>query len=460
MSNSNLHTQEFKSVVSNRLNAASVKTQRIAIPLKHGTKECTIDFTRQSNRRNISQNIGNYGILAQGRLHFIDLDDKSKVTDKLLKNTQDTFSVSTPSKEGEHRYVVSDTPLPNIKRNWGEIRSDNQYVVGPGSSIPDYGSYDIQNDAPIQEVTKDELGNWIDGWDNDPEEEGFSEDIELDSLGGSERLATAQEILKQLQNEHTPFFQDLSDRLNGGRGKMDESLSKESGKINTSRLDFVTLEHLYGIFREYGKSHSESRGLAGATYSHYSSKTPFTKDGQKRKWEKRGKQYKFDMIDNAIQSFDQSQFLRLLNQSNGSRRDLNEYSDITFNFVSFIVEWKIEEWDSEQASEFAKVYNLDIDMASLEVVRRAPMYQDTPRGLSEGKECEYPSPRAIRNICSELDKNGEETYRRVMKKMRKNGEMKLACLEDGVDYRVYPPDLPDPAEAEWVRCNGERSEVV
>ncbi|PHQ38091.1 hypothetical protein DJ69_13470 [Halorubrum persicum] len=450
---------EYKCIALRRLNNVSVNLSNIAIPLKEGTKSAYNDFKQKSNRRDLEQNLGNYGILAKGPLHFIDIDDPDEAPNDLLKKTVDTFCVSTPSEGGEHRYVVSDTPLPNIKRDWGEIRSDNQYVVGPGSSIPDYGSYTIENDAPIQSVAKDELEDWIGGFDKDTEE-GYSEDIDIESLSeGGERLNTAHDVFSKLQSDSPAFFTDLMDRLNGGRGGMGNSLNKEdSNEIDTSRLDFVTLEHLYGVFKEYGKSHNESRGLAGEVYGYYSNQTPFTKDGQKRKWVSRDKGYKHDMLDNAIRQFDQSLFNRLLNQRNNDKRKFNEYSEITQNYVDFVMNWLIEDWDIDTAKDMAQVWNLEIDRGDLEAVCKTPMYQDTPRPLSEGKETEYPSPHAIRKICSELDRNTEETYRRAMKKMRKKGSIKLACIKEGIDYRVYPADLPDPVDAEHIRYNGEKYE--
>jgi hypothetical protein len=450
--------QEYKCVVSDRLNNVSVNISNIAIPLKDGSKSAFKDFKQKSNRRDLQQNLGNYGILAKGRLHFIDIDDPDKAPNTLLKKTQDTFCVSTPSEGGEHRYIVSDTPLPNLKEDWGEIRSDNQYVVGPGSSIPDYGSYTIENDSPIQSVPKDDLEDWIGGFDKETVE-GYSDDIELDSLEDSDRLNTAHDVLSKLQSDSPAFFNDLMDRLNGGRGSMGNSLTKEgSAKIDRSRLDFVTLEHSYGVFKFYGKSHNESRGLAGEVYSYYSESSPFTKDGQKRKWVSRGKGYKHGMLDNAIRQFDQSLFNRLLNQRNNDKRKFNEYSEITQNYVDFVMNWLIEDWDIDTAKDMAQVWNLEIDRGDLEAVCKTPMYQDTPRPLSEGKETEYPSPHAIRKICSELDRNTEETYRRAMKKMRKKGSIKLACIKEGVDYRVYPADLSDPVDAEHVRYNGEKYE--
>ncbi|WP_139835157.1 bifunctional DNA primase/polymerase [Halorubrum ezzemoulense] len=475
LSNSNYNPNEFKCIALRRLNNVSVNISNIAIPLKDGTKKCYIDFTDKTHRRDLEQNLGNYAVFAHGRLHFIDIDDKDKAPDKLLKNTQDTFSVSSP--HGSHRWVVSDDVLPNVDEDWGEIRSQNQYVVGPGTEIhgiregkdcpnpgeccspEDPGIYRIQNDAPIQQISKDDLEDWIGGFEKETVE-GYSDDIDIESLSeGSERLNAAQEILSKLQSDHTAFFQDLHDRLNGGRGSMGHSLTKEgSNKIDRSRLDFVTLEHLYGVFKYYGESHNESRGLAGEVYSYYSNQTPFTKDGQKRKWVSRGKGYKHGMLDNAIRQFDQSLFNRLLNQRNNDKRKFNEYSEITQNYVDFVMNWLIEDWDIDTAKDMAQVWNLEIDRGDLEAVCKTPMYQDTPRPLSEGKETEYPSPHAIRKICSELDRNTEETYRRAMKKMRKKGSIKLACIKEGVDYRVYPADLPDPIDAQHIRYKAEKYE--
>jgi len=455
---------EFKCVASKRLRDANIPTDNIAIPLKPESKKATLDFTDKKNRRDLNQNIGNYGILAKGRLHFIDIDDMQEAPEDLIKNTVDTFSVSSPHGDGEHRWIVSQDVLPNKKPNWGEIRSQNQYVVGPGSILHDCkhgccssdnpGIYSIKNNAPIQEVTKDELSDWVGGFEKDTVD-GFSEDIELGDLEGSERLATAEEILKELQKEHTAFFSDLMDRLNGGRGNMGERLSKESGKINTSQLDFVTLEHLYGVFKNYGKSHDESRGLAVSVYTYYSQETPYTKDGQKKKWEKRDRRYQIDMLNNAVAEFDEHKFLRLLNQSNGSRKNLNEYPKITYKIADFVIDWLTNDWSIDEAQDMAKVgYQLDIEESDLVAVSKQPMYQDTTPLSMGSNECEYPSPKAVRQICFKIDNRGIETYKSVVRRLRRDGHIKLAYL-GGNDWRVYQSHLPNPPEAKKIKCSDE-----
>lgn len=451
--------QEYKRIVSQRLNNVSVNISNIAIPLKEGTKSAYNDFKQKSNRRDLQQNLGNYGILAKGRLHFIDIDDPDKAPNTLLNKTQDTFCVSTPSEEGEHRYVVSDTPLPNLKEDWGEIRSDNQYVVGPGSSIPDYGSYTIQNDAPIQEISKDELEDWMGGFEKETVE-GYSDDIDIESLSeGSERLNTAHDVLTELQGDSPAFFTDLMDRLNGGRGSMGHSLSTDGGRIDTSRLDFVTLKDLYGVFKYFGKSHNESRGLAGDVYSFYSNQVEYTKDGQKRKWQRRGKDYQYAMLDESIKSFDNTEFKKLLNQSprfvTKDKRKNNEYSHITEFYALFAVDWLIEKWDIDEAKEMADcMYGIQ-----LEGVCKTPMYVD--RGGSHTPSEQYPAKSDVIDLATEIDNsNGRDTYNNVLTDLRKNkGKLKMACLKEGVSYVYYPADLPDPIDAEHIRYKGQLMNV-
>jgi len=461
-----INLEENKRIGLQRLANAPVNTDNIFIPLKNRTKKCVVDFTQEHNRINGSQINQNYAVLAKGQLHFIDIDDREEAPDKLLNETVDTFSVSSP--HGEHRWIVCKDVLPNKNPNWGEIRSENQYVVGPGSMLKDCdndccstdnpGIYSVKNDAPIQEVSKDELSDWVGGFEKETVE-GFSDSVGLDSLSeGVDELQEAQEVLSKLKSNHRGFYNDVFDRLNGGRGNMGDALTVDEGsKIDTSQLDFVTLEHLYGIFKQYGYSHKESRSLTQILYSHFADANPYTKDGQLKKWNKRDNQYRRDMVDNAIYEFGENKFTRLLNQSTGKKGYLDEYSDITFNCILFAIDWLMcDENDTELAKELAKSYNLVLDDEMLSVVSKRDMYQDTPRG-GVGDECPYPTLKSVRELCVDLDNKDESSIRKAMKTLRNEyGETKMACLVNGVDYRYYHEYQKDPLEAEHIRHNGKK----
>lgn len=454
------------SCLSTLYKTKSLSLEQSIIPLREGTKKPIGEWKDEENRVSLSEAPQNYAVYPSGGLAFIDIDDEEKAPQQLLDRTEGTFTVDSP--HGEHRWILVDEEIPNVRREWGELRATNQYVVGPGSILteckhgcctPDSpGKYTIQNDSDPQQFDKDELKEWIGGFERDTPDEENGE-VNTDSLPEIDegKLQYAEKVLKELQRESTPLFNCLMDRLNGGRGDMGDSLTKDGRKIDRSRSDFVTVGHLYGVLLNHGLSHERSKELARHTYTHYSRENPYTKDGQPRKWVTRGNEYRRMILRHAIRQFDETQFRRLLNRSNTT--NWGDYSDITYSFASFVIDWLIEGYDPELAQEVAGFYGLGIEVAELQVVQHH-MYQGTPRGSTGGLQCEYPTPKSVREVCSALDRNGESTYRRVLKRSRKDGNLKLACLEEGVDYRVYPADCQDPPGAEWIRTDGEEYQPV
>lgn len=55
----------------------------------------------------------------------------------------------------------------------------------------------------------------------------------------------------------------------------------------------------------------------------------------------------------------------------------------------------------------------------------------------------------VDQICS------ERTAKNVLRDLRKDGQLKLAELEKGIDYRIYPASFSDPAGANLVKTGGE-----
>jgi len=163
------------STVSRRLRDAEIALESIAIPLQKGTKVPRGKWKDESNRQSLSDAPQNYAVFPEGDLVFIDLDDRENAPETLLKNTQGTFTVESP--HGEHRWILAPDDVPNIKREWGELRTDNQYVVGPGSRLDDCteeccsednpGIYEVKKDREILRVSKDELEEWIGGLDKE-----------------------------------------------------------------------------------------------------------------------------------------------------------------------------------------------------------------------------------------------------------------------------------------------------
>lgn len=111
-------------------------------------------------------------------------------------------------------------------------------------------------------------------------------------------------------------------------------------------------------------------------------------------------------------------------------------------------------------------YDLDLDSEALREAigaldPRAPMYKDTtPLTRSAGcvSHCDYPKKKDVVVFARKLDHeyNSEATYEEALRRLRRDGLAKLACLKEGVDYRYYDSGSSDPECAEYVQTEGEK----
>jgi len=172
-----------------RLREAGFDRERL-IDVHDGKKETT-DHTRFGPER-VNEN---YGIYAGDGLVDIDVDDYNENADgKALAAVADlpeTLTVETPHTDGEtggHRFYRVEpgdefetareacetvwNGTTNPRPSWGEVRVENQYVVGPGSQLDgcdkdwcdecatdDGGRYKIAADRPIAMITADDLAD-------------------------------------------------------------------------------------------------------------------------------------------------------------------------------------------------------------------------------------------------------------------------------------------------------------
>lgn len=160
--------------VVSRLRDANVDLQRF-IQLRPGSKRA-IDHTQY-----MPGEVGSsYGIYAGNSLVFVDIDDYKqgvKKPDK-ISDLPETFTVCTPH-SGTHLYYLTDEEVDNRSPSWGEIRADNQYVVGPGTQLkncdknhhdcsrPQEGTYEIIKDQSIRYVDQDILRSIFDSTHSD-----------------------------------------------------------------------------------------------------------------------------------------------------------------------------------------------------------------------------------------------------------------------------------------------------
>lgn len=103
----------------------------------------------------------------------MDVDDWKDTPEKIknLVSETHTFTVESPHSEGKegHYYFKCAGDMPNKQPDWGEIRSENCYVLGPGSvlescnksyhdcSLPGHGIYSIRQDRQIATIQRESL---------------------------------------------------------------------------------------------------------------------------------------------------------------------------------------------------------------------------------------------------------------------------------------------------------------
>ena len=100
---------------------------------------------------------GNYGVIGgYGNLRILDIDNPD-VVDFYKELFKDTFQVKTGSGK-LHIYILSDYDTNHVlTEGLGELRANNYQCVGVGSMHPSGGIYEVLNDVPIKEYSKEEI---------------------------------------------------------------------------------------------------------------------------------------------------------------------------------------------------------------------------------------------------------------------------------------------------------------
>lgn len=189
-----------RAVLAERFEEAGLDTRRF-IDVEDGEKESHNHKRYEPDSRRLSGNYGVYGGPYEGDdgggLIDVDVDDYNSDAEasglEAVNGLPDTFSVESPHTDGDqggHRYyrvIPGDeyetaeaaskaaTGSANPDLSWGEVRVDNQYVVGPGSQLDgcdkDWceecaksgsGYYRIAADRPVATITADEFYEVLD----------------------------------------------------------------------------------------------------------------------------------------------------------------------------------------------------------------------------------------------------------------------------------------------------------
>jgi hypothetical protein len=208
-----------------RLREAGLDTRRF-IDVQDGEKG-SHDHTQYEPGSD--QLAGNYGVYGgpgageggDGVLIDIDVDDYRDAAESVgleaVDTLSETFTVESPHTDGQqggHRYyrvvpsddfqtatgaAVAATGANNPDLSWGEVRIENQYVVGPGSQLdgcgkdwcndcadPNGGHYRIAADRPVATVTADRLFAVLEA---DPEAVPGPDEKEREDIGPAPDVA-------------------------------------------------------------------------------------------------------------------------------------------------------------------------------------------------------------------------------------------------------------------------------
>lgn len=462
-------TQKY---LTHRLEESDIPVER-GIPLQPGTKRpARGEKWRDVELPRITNVDGFFGLATGDGLVVIDVDTWDDVPNPIKEFIDDnpTLTIETPHSDGKegHYYYSTDSDI-NKNPPGCDIQGDGS-LVADGAEIwgirdgkdcsegcctkENPGVYTARRDRPITHVPSDEIESVVPSKDTEPSETNPSPDpTSLPDIDEGE-IDFAESCLDRLQKDATPFFTDLMDRLNGGRGDLGDSLEKD-GEINRSCQDFINLKDLLGMFKHYDLSDGRARELAYLTYTHYCRESPYTKDGQPREWVNRNDKYRAGMLDNALREFDETIFNKMLNKTSDSRRS-GGYAELMYAHIDFAIEWFMEGYDPEDARDIASMFGLEYSREELEdAINTNPLYVGTTPSEQGGQGPKYPSPKWIREFLADLDTRSETTYNTTYQRMRRQGMLKMAYC-GGNDHRVYPSDHPDPPNAEYIRCNGEK----
>jgi len=210
---------------ADRLREAGVDTRRF-IDVEDGTKASHDHTQLEPDSPRLAGNYGVYGGPGagdggEGVLVDVDVDDYREAAEneglQAVNGLADTFAVESPHTDDDepgHRYyrvvpgddfetatgaAVVATGSKNPDLSWGEVRIENQYVVGPGSQLdgcgkewcdecaaPDGGYYRIAADRPIATITADDLFAVLDA---DPEADPAPSDDAPKNVGPAPDVA-------------------------------------------------------------------------------------------------------------------------------------------------------------------------------------------------------------------------------------------------------------------------------
>jgi len=492
------------------------ESEPLCIPIKRGAKRpARKGWQQQENRISPARAIarvqggGNYGLAVGcgtdefGKLVVVDVEKEGALPPDAQALVNDHALMSWESPHGGHNRLLrvsedafhildwkTKVSLTDVTGHDVELITGVQ-AVGPGSRInhnrcddtkqncpgEGTGRYELRTtnpEAPLFTESKaHRLAELLGIELEDSSETPNPQSDEIDSDYDQTDVAYAKACLTEMQSDATVAFKCLMGRLQGGTGFKD-GLRLPEGRIDRSQVDLVTVSDLFGVMLQYDDEGDEQRAreLAYAVYSDYCNEQGWMKDGRPRKWN-RDEAYRRSTVEAAMEYFDSQQFSRYLNKQRigGRDEDTNEYGDVILGVVRFAQNYLVgnlpidKDGDTaDQLCELASLYcfTLEHDRASTLYEEHPLCNNSTPSPGTGGclPPDEYPTKREVVDAAQILNPTrSRNSHDNALKRLRREGAFTMACMKEGVDYRYYPSELPDPEEAEFIRNGGEKHEI-
>lgn len=451
-----------KKAVERRLDESGLTTDRF-IDLHPGTKTPAQKWRDDGLGKPAEAIEEDHAIKCGNNLVVIDVDHPEKLPVELPS----TFAVRSPHGDAErgHLYYRVEEPIENHREKWGSIQSDGSIVVGPGSTLDHDGyckddciltgesAYEIADGRPFAILDRET----IDAITTRTAEKKKSEEQfqPVDNLDEG-LVARAETNMRDFQSNCAGLaFHDLLELLNGGTGSID-GLRHDNGDIDRDKADLEALWMLYGVMQYAHENTEDARNLAYIAYTYYCKETPYGKDGRKRKWLTRSEGYRLNRLQAAVNGFDFGEWHRWRRRENADGYDNEDYRNWTGDYSDICYDLALAVID----------IHCGLDPNYVSKVRGVDLSPPThchkiPPGGTFGEshnsvDCNYPSTSQVREVAAQIDSRSEATFKSVLQRLQRRGVVKVACIKEGLDYRVYPAELSDPPEAEWVKSHGER----
>ena len=274
-----------KSTLVARLREAGIDTKRF-VPAEHGTKKVTDHESREP-----CAIADSYGVMGGAGLLLVDVDDPQHLPE--AASLPPTFTVATPH-GGEHLYYRAERDGLRERKDWGELRGERWYCIGPGTELESCeknnhdcsrsgeGRYTIRDDRPIAWLDNETIDLLANCNSNETETEGVT--TSSASVPSIDRLEAQRPTLSTQERERLKMAlrRDRTLALLWDGRYRDAGFEKSDGGVDRSKAEYRLAARLrfwlmYGLPGDIGE-----RVATAMTIS--AKRTPWTAGGERRKW--------------------------------------------------------------------------------------------------------------------------------------------------------------------------------